>query len=131
MLPEFQGHVQRAKESAAKDNLRILRETIERYAIDHNGIPPGYPGNDRTSDPDYLVFRVQLKQNAYLSDFPVNPFNDQEGIYVFNNNQSMDENTVAENVTTALYGWVYQPATKTIKLHWPGTDSEGKKYFDY
>ena len=42
VLPEFAGHIQQAKESAAKDNLRILREAIERYAADHNGVPPGY-----------------------------------------------------------------------------------------
>ncbi|MHC4236894.1 MAG: type IV pilin protein, partial [Planctomycetota bacterium] len=36
VIPEFSGHIQKAKESAAKDNLRILRQAIERYAQDHN-----------------------------------------------------------------------------------------------
>ncbi|HPO70162.1 MAG TPA: prepilin-type N-terminal cleavage/methylation domain-containing protein, partial [Anaerohalosphaeraceae bacterium] len=37
VFPEFQGHIQRAKETQAKANLRLLREAIERYAADHNG----------------------------------------------------------------------------------------------
>ena len=46
VLPVFRSHSQKAKESAAKDNLRILRNTIEIYAAQHNGIPPGYKNND-------------------------------------------------------------------------------------
>ena len=44
VLPEFQAHTQQAKEAAAKDNLRILRQQIELYAAQHNGLAPGYIG---------------------------------------------------------------------------------------
>ena len=41
-LPTFQSHPQEAKESAAKDNLRILRNAIELFTAQHNDVPPGY-----------------------------------------------------------------------------------------
>ena len=32
---------------------------------------------------------------------------------------------------TGQFGWVYQPATKTISLDWTGTDKNTIQYFDY
>ena len=60
VMPLFAGHVQLAKEAAAKDNLRILRGAIERYAAEHNDIPPGSTN---------LGFMRKLtdKLNPYLS----------------------------------------------------------------
>jgi hypothetical protein len=28
-------------------------------------------------------------------------------------------------------GWIYKPATETIRLNWPGNDDEGTRYYDY
>jgi len=42
VLPTFQGHIARARESAAKDNLRAIRTQIELYKLQHKGVPPGY-----------------------------------------------------------------------------------------
>lgn len=58
VLPQFQSHTQQAKESAAKDNLRILRNAIELYAAQHDGVPPGYPNGDTTASPHYLCFAL-------------------------------------------------------------------------
>jgi prepilin-type N-terminal cleavage/methylation domain-containing protein len=126
-LPEFQGHIQQAKEAAAKDNLRILRETIERYAAEHNGVPPGYHNNDPTGNPSGIVFQSQISQNnTYISEMPNNPFNQLSNIKPIWNS-----NPFPETATTEEFGWIYKPATKTIKLNWPGTDSEGVSFFDY
>jgi len=46
VMPIFGEQVQLAKEAAAKDNLRVLRNVIERYAAEHNDVPPGYSDND-------------------------------------------------------------------------------------
>ncbi|GAH74356.1 unnamed protein product, partial [marine sediment metagenome] len=46
VIPQFQAHSQEAKEAAAKDNLRILRNAIELYAVQHGGVPPGYPADN-------------------------------------------------------------------------------------
>jgi len=128
VIPEFQGHIQQAKEAAAKDNLRILRNTIELYAAQHNGIPPGHQNDDTSNEPAYLFFVGQLTVSGeYMRDIPENSFNGQRSVKVIGNLEEFP----AEPVQTDIYGWVYKPATKTIKLNWDGTDSTGVVYFDY
>jgi general secretion pathway protein G len=128
VLPEFQGHVQQAKEAAAKDNLRILREAIERYANDHNGVPPGYPGDDPSILPSSIGMKIQLVESGkYINAIPENPINGLELIYTLSNAESFP----SEPVNEETYGWIYQPATKTVKLNASGPDSEGISYLDY
>jgi type IV pilus assembly protein PilA len=129
VLPEFQGHIQKAKEAAAKDNLRIYRETIERYAADNNGVPPGYPFNSYSMSPNAGTMKTQLitAVKPYLPEFPRNPFNDSRSILIIND--STDFPILPEQ--TDLYGWIYKPYTKTIKINVEGTDSKGELYFNY
>jgi general secretion pathway protein G len=128
VLPEFQSHSQEAREAAAKDNLRILRQQIEVYAAQHDGIPPGYPNDDPSQTPIYNNFGLQMVTNDnYLSELPKNPFNDSSIIEMVGNSEAFP----TEPLLTNLYGWIYQPATKTIKLNWTGTDSHGIPYFSY
>jgi len=120
VIPEFQTYTQQAKEAAAKDNLRILRIAIERYAAEHNGVPPGYIDNDPSrlavSPGAGPAWTGQLVNNGqYLSILPDNPFNGKwETLFI--------DNSVV---------FPSEPATKTIRLNWPGTDSNGAAYFDY
>ncbi len=144
ILPEFQGHVQKAKEAAAKDNLRILREAIERYAIDHNGVSPGYTLNNTASTPDTLQFNLQLVFRAsnalgqladfgtggypfgpYLTEIPENPFNKRKTIWV------IDNTTIFPASPIDSYGWIYKPSTKDIRLDTSEVDSQGTAYFSY
>ncbi len=128
VVPTFQGNVIKARESTAKDNLRILRNAIEVYAAQHDDVAPGYPGNDSSRVPgDKPFFDQLIKNSSYLSKRPVNPFNDEALLKVIGNS----ENFPAAPVRTNLYGWIYKPATKEIKLNWSGTDSTGVAYFDY
>jgi prepilin-type N-terminal cleavage/methylation domain-containing protein len=127
IVPTFQSHTQEAKESAAKDNLRILRNTIERYAAQHNDVAPGYSGNDPTQSVAQMSLRIQLIDGNYLSAFPVNPFNN---ISLFRKIQN-NEDFPTEPMSIDLYGWIYKAQTKEIRLNWTGTDSEGILYFDY
>lgn len=122
-LPEFQSHIQQAKEAAAKDNLRILRTAIERYAMD-NGAPPGYVNNNPTGLPSGALVIVQLTPE-YLSEIPVNPVNSLSTMMTIPNATAFP--AVPDNST----GWIYKPSTKTIKLNSPGSDSQGANYFDF
>lgn len=127
-VPEFRGHTQRAKEATAKDNLRILRNAIERYANQHNSIPPGYRDNDPTKVPVVLVFGNQLTVHEhYLTELPENPFNGLLMLKMIDNDTPMP----TEPVNTGIYGWIYKASTKEIRLNWPGIDSQGINYFDY
>ena len=133
----------KAKESAAKDNLRLLRNSIERYAQDHNGIPPGYPNNDRSALPDREVFVAQMttyssiggqtnatktatySQGPYLSEIPKNPFTGS-------NFMGMVPNDLVFNPAGSnMFGWIYKPATKEIRIDSFGADSENKQIYDY
>jgi general secretion pathway protein G len=126
VLPEFQGHIQKAKEAAAKDNLRILREAIERYAAEHNGVHPGYLNDDISQSPNAIRFNIQLAQNRdYLSQLPKNPFNDKFSIGFL-----ADAAVISDSVS-GVFGWLYKPSTGEIRLDMPGTDSEGKYYYEY
>lgn len=128
VIPEFQGHSQAAKESAAKDNLRILRNTIELYALQHDGVPPGYSGDDPSATAAYRIFELQtVVNNNYLSKLPENPFNNLRTIKTVQNGEDFP----AEPVLTDLFGWIYKPESKIIKLNWSGIDSQGTSYFDY
>lgn len=96
VLPEFQNHSTLAKEAAAKENLRVLRNAIEITTQN--------------------IIDVQFET-------PANPFNGLSTIGPVPGQFSAE--------ATGQYGYLYQPTTKTIRLDWPGTDSDGVRYFDY
>ena len=123
-MPVFQGHIQKAKESAAKDNLRILRNAIELYAAQHNDVPPGYLNNNPSVTPTSLMVLAQLNKK-YMNAMPKNPFNNLSSIYVLRTAGSFPA------TPTDATGWIYQPATKQIRINTSGTDSEGILYYDY
>jgi prepilin-type N-terminal cleavage/methylation domain-containing protein len=126
ILPHFQSSSIQAKEAAAKDHLRLLRGTIEFYAAQNKGVPPGYPDNDIGSDPDSDSFYEQIVDSGnYYKKMPKNPFNNLDTINMIGNSETFPADA------TGIYGWVYQPATMTIKLDWPGSDENGIRYYDY
>ncbi len=123
IIPEYRNYTQKAKESAAKENLQMLRSAIERYAIQHNGVAPGYDSN--TGFPVPSLVESQLK--GYLQKFPENPLNDTSSILLVSAGGSF----ASEPYLTNIFGWVYKPQTKEIRLNWTGTDSQGVRYYDY
>jgi general secretion pathway protein G len=126
VVPQFQSNSSQARKAVAKDSLRILRSAIELYTVQHGGVPPGYEGDNPQTTPTSSNFYDQLLvDRKYLSKMPENPFNNQKSIMMIGNSEAFPPNPVAG------YGWVYQAATKTIRLSWPGSDSEGIAYFDY
>jgi general secretion pathway protein G len=126
VLPFLQGEATEAKISAAKDNLRVLRSTIELYAAQHRGAAPGYPNDDAGTTPQEEDFRVQTTvRERYMRSMPQNPFNNLTTIQMVANNEAFPAGPTGE------YGWIYQPATGTIRLDWPGQDTGGVPYFDY
>jgi len=123
VVPEYQDQTEKAKESAAKDNLRILRDAIERYAIEHNDVPPGYMGNDPAAFANFNIFCNQLVKNGeYLSEIPENPFNNENSVQIVSGDfPEADEEQ----------GWMYKPSTREIRIDKAGTDSEEKPFSEY
>lgn len=126
VVPYFQEHAMQAKEAVAKDSLRILHSAIELYTARHSGIPPGYKDNNPQTTPTDLDFCRQLvTEGRYFSEMPENPFNKRQDIKMVGNSETFPPDP------TGQFGWVYQPATKTIRLDWQGTDKSGIPYYQY
>lgn len=126
VLPEFQGHAQQAKEAAAKDSLRILRETFARFAAEHNDRAPGYLGNGFGPPHQSAVYTDMYSDNRrYFKTMPKNPFNNLATFLIVTDAQTMPASA------TGAYGWIYQPKTKDVRLDWPGTDSSGISFYSY
>jgi prepilin-type N-terminal cleavage/methylation domain-containing protein len=126
VLPHFKSQSTEAKKAVAKDHLRMLRGAIELYAAQHRGVPPGYENDDPQTSPDSLYFYQQIILGGeYMRKMPGNPFNNLDSINVIGNSETFPSAATGDD------GWVYQPATKTIRLNWPSTDEDGMRYFDY
>ncbi len=125
VLPEFQNHTLQATETSAKDNLRILRKAIELYAMQHNGVAPGYPGNVSTATPTESDFISQLLDSHAMNQFPENSFNGLSTVQVLANGAAFP--AVADDST----GWIYQPQTKNLRLNHAGADAAGTNYINY
>ena len=127
VIPTFRGHIQEAKEAAAKDNLRILRNVIELYASQHNNVPPGYMNNNPkiTYLTSYVFYAQIVLQSKYLKKLPENPINGSPGIIM------RGDSAIFPAEADGQSGWIYQPATKTIRVNSPGKDSKGVRYYDY
>jgi len=126
VVPQFRSQSTQARMAVVKDSLRILRSAIELYTSQHGGVPPGYENDDPETPPTSSDFYQQLVVDRnYLARIPKNPFNNLKTIKMIGNSETFPSDPVDG------YGWVYQAATKTIKLNWPGSDPDGIRYFDY
>ncbi|OHB67512.1 MAG: hypothetical protein A2Y77_13455 [Planctomycetes bacterium RBG_13_62_9] len=125
-IPYVGDHAAEAKEAAAKDNLRVLRDSIRFYAVRHGDVSPGYVDNDPETVPTAECFRQQMiVAENFLRKVPANPFNNLDTLRIIQNNEAFP----AEG--TGAFGWIYQPATGNVRVDWPGTDPRGVPYADY
>ncbi|MCU0914762.1 MAG: type II secretion system GspH family protein [Planctomycetes bacterium] len=126
LMPHLHGHAMEAREAAARENLQLLRAAIELYAARHGGVAPGYPENKPGNAPDAGLFEAQTTaEDRCLLQIPENPFNNVNRVRVIGNEEAFPA------AATGGDGWIYQPATKVIRVDWPGTDRHGTRYFDY
>ena len=143
ILPTFQGHVLKAKESAAKDNLKVMRTQIELYKMQHQDVPPGYINGSgaptsalelqftATTTVDGAVSTSTVPSGAYVNGpyikrIPENPFNKLSTIaYV---DAATDFSAAVDGTSS---GWLYKKETGEFKINWTGVDSEGVSFNDY
>lgn len=142
VLPTFRGHIAEARASAAKDNLRTMRNQIELYKMQHDGIPPGYADGSPIGEA-LLGFQFtatttvagavspstvpagEYRHGPYMRKLPENPYNNLSTIaYVA---EAADFASAADDST----GWLYKKETAEFKINQPGTDSQGVAFVDY
>lgn len=139
-VPKLANASQVARENSLKDNLRILRTSLNVYKSQH-ALYPGYPGGDGTQSPTAQITQDQLllytdangnasatptatcKWGPYLSDMPKNPVNSNADIKIL-----ADTDPFTPDGTT---GWLYQPSTGLIKANIAGVDSNDHVIVDY
>ena len=143
VMPTFQGHIAKARESAAKDNLRVMRNQIELYKLQHKGMPPGYVNGaplpvallesqfTKTTDEAGVASLSTVPSDPYLygpyvKKLPENPYNKLSNItYVA---EATDFSAAVDGTSS---GWLYKKETGEFKINWTGTDSEGTAFYDY
>ena len=132
-----------AKQSALATDLQLLRRFILIYKFQHREVTPGYPDGDITQAPTEQDFIEQatLASNAngqtaargtpgfnrgpYVMKIPVNPLNGKSGIQMLGDGENFPANA------DESHGWIYKAATAEIRADSAGSDSNGKRYYDY
>lgn len=143
VIPTFRGHVTQAKETAAKDNLKVIRTQIEIYKMSHNGIPPGYiNGSEAPTALLSLQFTATTTltgavspsiipagafvNGPYIKKLPENPYNKLSTItYV------AQATAFSDAVDGTSSGWLYKKETGEFKINYTGTDSQDIAFYDY
>jgi len=143
VMPTFQGHIVKARESAAKDNLRAIRSQIELYKLQHKGVPPGYVnGSGAPTALLELQFTATTAETGaaspstvpsdpylygpYVKRLPENSFNKLSNIvYV---DEATDFSAAVDGTSS---GWLYKKETGEFKINWTDADSEGTAFYNY
>ncbi len=143
VIPTFQEHIAKARESAAKSSLSTMRTQIELYKLHHKGALPGYvngagapvafvplqftgtttetgQASPSTVPTDPFLF------GPYLKKMPENRFNGLSNIAYVN-----QATAFSDAVDGTSSGWLYKKETGEFRLNWTGTDSEGIYFYDY
>lgn len=126
VMPLLHSHAMDAKQAAARENLQLLRGALELYAARHAGVAPGYEDNNPANAPsaEHLARQVTIEDRCLLQ-IPENPFNKLSRVRIIGDDEAFPTEATGQD------GWIYQPATKTIQLDWPGSDDRGIRFFDY
>ena len=142
VIPRFANASTQARESMLAENLRIIRTQITVFQGQHSGVAAGYPGLNRTAAPTQAAFLSHMTTatdqtgalstagtpgvyGPYFTSFPSNPLNSLATVLVLTDTETLP--AAGDNG----YGWVYQPFTLKFRADSPGTDSNGKNYFEY
>lgn len=143
VLPGFQDHAAKAKESAVKSNLTTIRSQLEIYKLQHGGVPPGYEDGAEASI-QTLILQLTATSSVtgavseskipvdpylygpYLKKIPENPYNGLSSIaYV---SAGTDFSAVADGTSS---GWLYKRETSEFRVNWNGNDSSGLPFYSF
>ena len=131
-----------AREAAARNIVKTLRNQIELYKFNHNDLAPGYANGGITA-PESIVnqfiycskldgspspFKTPTGDyiyGPYLPEMAVNPYNNLYTIAIVA--EATEFSAAADDST----GWLYKRETAEIRINSTGTGMDGVKYYDY
>jgi prepilin-type N-terminal cleavage/methylation domain-containing protein len=143
VMPLASGSALSAQESSLGIDLQLLKRFVLIYKVHHLEVAPGYPNGQTSSAPtqDAFIAQATLASNSlgetaaigtagyergpYMQMIPANPLNKLKTIQMLGNAESFP----AEGDDS--HGWVYKASTGEIRPDSPGTDVNGKKYYNY
>lgn len=142
VMPLASGSALSAQESSLGIDLQLLKRFVLIYKVQHLEIYPGYPnGPSSTPDEQTFINQATLSSNSvgqtadvgsadyergpYLQMIPVNPLNKLRTIKMLSNGEDFP----AEG--SNKFGWIYKAQTGEVRADSPGTDKNGKRYYDY
>ncbi|MBN1764298.1 MAG: prepilin-type N-terminal cleavage/methylation domain-containing protein [Sedimentisphaerales bacterium] len=140
VIPQFSTATVESRENMMRENLRIMRNQIGTYHIQHWDVAPGYdadgiPGEQAFIDQMTLftdedgvsndVASARFHLGPYMTEIPENPVNGLSSIAII-----LDAGEVPDEPTDNT-GWIYKPAERIFKANASGTDINGKTYYDY
>jgi prepilin-type N-terminal cleavage/methylation domain-containing protein len=143
VIPSVAHNTISAKDSALAVDLQLLRRVILVYKSQHLEVRPGYPNGDNSLAPTEQAFIDQTTMSSntngqtaaigtpgfnrgpYLMKIPANPFNNLNTVEVLGNAQAFPANA------DDSHGWIYKPATSEVRADNAGTNSNGKRYYDF
>lgn len=139
-IPRMSKGAKGAGESALVGNLAVLRNAVELYASEHNGIYPGASDNTAATFVEQLTKYSDesgATSDTKSADYPLGPYL-RKGIPaapVGPNKGSTDvtmhvgAGAVAVNESAGT-GWVYSATTGDIIVNADDTDDSGDKTYD-
>jgi general secretion pathway protein G len=142
VIPHFTIASTHARGNSLKDQLFSLRTQISVFEAQH-GFAPGYADGDTTSDPDQDLFVQQMTRSSdrwgtvaepgtegydfgpYFTEIPPNPVNSLQTVQILPNAQSLP------GAGDDSHGWIFHPASMTLKSDAIGADDEGVPFYQY
>ena len=143
VIPQLSTASVAAQTSMLADHIRTARMQIEVFKGQHFGVPAGYPDLDEDQAPTEEAFLEHMTQAStaegdvaapgtdgypygpYMTPFPTNPINGKAGIQIIGDGGTMPDSA------DDSHGWIYQPATMTLRADSTGEDQANKAYFDF
>jgi len=142
VMPLASGSALSAQESSLGIDLQLLKRFVLIYKVHHLEVAPGYPSGPGSAPTQQTFFdQATLLSNSlgqtaaigtagyergpYMQRIPMNPLNKLNTIQMLGDSESFP----AEGDNS--HGWVYKASTGEIRADSPGTDANGKKYYNY
>lgn len=142
VIPLASNSVLSSQESSLGMDLQLIKRFVLIYKVHHLEIAPGYPDGP-SSTPTELAFvnQATLSSNSdgqtaaigtagyergpYMQMIPRNPLNKLKTIQMLGDGEDFPAS--GDN----SHGWVYKASTGEVRADSPGTDDNGKNYYDY
>jgi general secretion pathway protein G len=143
VIPAIASSSTSAKASALAADLNLLRRFVLIYKGHHLEVAPGYPNGQIAQPPTEQAFVDQatlssdssgqtaavgtpgFNRGPYLGKIPANPFNGKDTVQMLGDGDAFPANA------DDSHGWIYKAATTELQADNAGTDSNGKRYYDY